>query len=96
MINKADLLWGRYNGGQHAPVGTYINLRNTTYHYLTSAGALPKDGTWHRVLPDGDETATEIAAAVNAALSTSYANDAFTARGSGNVVYEPGQMVNDA
>lgn len=96
MIDLAELVWGRYNGGQNAPIGTYINLRTMAYFQQASDGILPADGTWHPLSTNATLTTTQIASAVNAVLGTTFIASNFHARTSGDASPSPGQMSNDA
>jgi hypothetical protein len=95
MLDQADLIWGRYAGGSIAPIGSYLNLRTLCIFQQTADGALPIDGTFHRVDPSGTQTFASIATTVNAALGTSYTASSFHACGSGDSTLQ-GQGANDA
>ncbi|MBV9688134.1 MAG: hypothetical protein JO202_00315 [Ktedonobacteraceae bacterium] len=96
MLDLAELTWGRYNGGQTAPVGSYWNLRTNAIFQQTSDGALPQDGTFVRVDASGSQTFANIATTINGVLNTSYTSGSFHAQGSPDVIATPGSASNDA
>ena len=96
MLDLAELQYGRYNGGQTAPIGSYWNLRTMAIVQLTTDGTLPQDGTFCRVDPSGTQTFANIATALNALLGTSYVAGSFHAQSGADVISTPGQASNDA
>jgi|SRR6266702_2582105 hypothetical protein len=97
MMDLAELnSLGRYNGGQIAPAGTFVNLRTLAYFQQASDGALNADGTYIMLSQTSNLSASQIATAVNALIGTSHVSGDFHARNSGDAVHEPGQMTNDA
>jgi hypothetical protein len=96
MINLLELAFGRYNGGQAAPIGSYLNPRTMCVFQQTSDGALPQCGTFVRVDASGSQTLANIAISVNAILNTAYVAGSFHAYTSGDNISTPGMMTNDA
>ena len=96
MLDLLELNYGRYNGGQTAPIGSYLNPRTLAIVQLTSDGTLPQDGTFCRVDPSGTQTFANIATSLNALLNTSYTAASFHAQGTGDVIATPGTASNDA
>lgn len=96
MMDLAELTWGRYNSGQQAPIGTFVNFRTMDYYQQGSDGTLPADGTYCLVSTDNTKTAAQIATIVNAVLSTSFTSGSFHSRQSSDAVQQPGQATNDA
>ena len=96
MIDLAELTWGRYNGGQNAPIGTFVNLRTMEYYQQASDGTLPLDGTFYPISTSATLTAAQVATAVNNVLGTGYSAGNFHAHSAGDVSANPGQASNDA
>lgn len=96
MLDQLELAFGRYNGGQAAPIGSYLNPRTLAVFQQSSDGALPLDGTWVRVDPSGSQTFANIATTLNGVLGTNYSASSLHAQGSGDVLNYPGQASNDA
>ena len=96
MLDILELTYGRYNGGQTAPIGSYLNPRTLAIVQLSSDGALPQDGTFCRVDPSATQTFANIATALNTLLGTSYTSASFHAQGGGDVIANPGVGSNDA
>lgn len=96
MLDLAEFTWGRYNSGQIAPAGSYLNLRTLCVFQQTSDGNVPNDGTFFRVDPSGTQTFANIATTVNTVLGTSYTAASFHACTSGDNVTTPGQASDDA
>jgi hypothetical protein len=96
MLDLLELTYGMWNGGQTAPIGSYLNPRTLAIAQLTSDGTLPQDGTWVRVDSSGTQTFANIATALNALLGTSYTVASFHAQGSPDLIGNPGQASNDA
>ncbi len=96
MMNLLELTFGRYNGGQTAPIGSYLNPRTMCVFQQTSDGVLPQCGTFVRVDASGSQTFANIATSVNAVLNTAYTSASFHACSTGDNVAAPGMMVNDA
>ena len=96
MLDLAELTWGRYNSGQVAPAGSYLNLRTLCIFQQTSDGNVPNDGTFFRVDPSGTQTFANIATTVNGVLGTSYVAGSFHACAGGDNVTSAGQAANDA
>ena len=96
MLDQLELAFGRYNSGQTAPIGSYLNPRTLAIFQQSSDGALPLDGTWVRVDPSGTQTFANIATAVNSVLGTNYSASSLHAQGSGDVLNYPGQASDDA
>ena len=96
MLDLLELTYGRYNGGQTAPIGSYLNPRTLAIVQLTSDGTLPQDGTFCRVDASGTQTFANIATSLNTLLGTTYITASFHAQGSGDVITNPGSASNDA
>jgi hypothetical protein len=96
MLDILEFTYGRYNGGQTAPIGTYLNPRTMAIQQFTSDGTLPQDGTWCRVDASGTQTYANVATNLNALLGTSWTSGSFHAHSSGDLIPNPGQMSNDA
>jgi hypothetical protein len=96
MQDMLELVYGRYNGGQVAPIGSYLNPRTLAIVQLTADGTLPPDGTFVRVDPSGTQTFANIAAALNALLGTSYTAGSFHSGTGSDNISNPGQGSDDA
>ena len=96
MLDLLELTYGRYNGGQVAPIGSYLNPRTLAIVQLASDGTLPQDGTFCRVDPGATQTFANIATALNTLLGTAYTAASFHAQGGGDVIANPGVGSNDA
>jgi hypothetical protein len=96
MLDLLELTYGRYNGGQTGPIGSYLNPRTMAIYQLTSDGVLPQDGTWVRVDPSGTQTFANIATTLNTLLNTTYTSGSFHTHGSSDIIANPGQMSNDS
>jgi hypothetical protein len=96
MMDLAELTWGRYNSGQIAPIGSYVNFRTLAVEQLTSDDNLPADGTWCRVDPSGTQTFANIATTINSVLGTSYTAGSFHTQTAGDILANPGQASDDA
>ena len=96
MLDLLELTYGRYNGGQIAPIGSYLNPRTLAIVQLTADGALPQDGTFVRVDPSGTQTFANIATNLNALLGTGYTNASFHAGTGSDNVSNPGSGSDDA
>ena len=96
MLDLLELTYGRYNGGQVAPIGSYLNPRTLAIVQLTADGTLPQDGTFVRVDPSGTQTFANIATSLNTLLGTAYTTGSFHAQGGSDVIATPGQASNDA
>lgn len=96
MLDLLEFAFGRFNGGQTAPIGSYLNPRTLAIFQQTADGALPQDGTWVRVDASGTQTFANIATTVNGVLNTSYTSASFHAQGSPDLLANPGQASNDA
>jgi hypothetical protein len=96
MLDMLELTYGRYNGGQAAPIGSYLNPRTFAIFQQTADGVLPQDGTFVRVDPSGTQTFANIAAALNTLLNTSYTAASFHASGSPDTISNPGTGADDA
>ena len=44
MLDILEFNYGRYNGGQTAPIGSYLNPRTMAIFQQVSDGTLPQDG----------------------------------------------------
>jgi hypothetical protein len=87
---------GHYNGGQIAPIGTFVNLRTFEFFQQASDGALPADGDFYFLSQTSNLSASAIAAAVNNILGTSYTSSNFHAHGSPDLATSQGTGANDA
>lgn len=96
MLNQLELAFGRYNGGQIAPIGSYLNPRTLAIQQITADGTLPQDGIWVRVDASGTQTFANIATSVNSILGSSYNASSFHAHTAGDLLANPGQGANDA
>ena len=96
MLDLLEITYGRYNGGQIAPIGSYFNPRTMAIYQLTSDGTMPQDGTWVRVDPSGTQTFANIATNLNTLLNTTYTSANFHIQGSSDIIANPGQMSNDS
>jgi len=96
MLDLVELTYGRYNGGQIAPIGSYWNLRTMAIVQLAADGTLPLDGTFCRVDASATQTFTTIATALNSLLGTTYTAASFHTQGGGDVIANPGTASNDA
>lgn len=95
MINLLELTFGRYNGGQTAPIGSYLNPRTMCIFQQTSDGALPQCGTFVRVDSSGSQTLANIATTLNGVLNTTYTAGSFHTYSSADNSSMPGMMTND-
>ncbi len=96
MLDQAELVFGRYNGGQNAPIGSYWLPRTNAIFQQTSDGSLPNAGTWCPVTTSGTSTLAQCATALNSGLGRSDFNAAsLHTYTSGDNVTVPGQMTND-
>ena len=96
MLDLLEMTYGRYNGGDTAPIGSYICMRNLSIFQQAADGVLPKAGTWVRVDSSGTQTFANIATTLNTLLNTSYTSGSFHAEGSPDLIGNPGQATNDA
>ena len=96
MLDILELTYGRYNGGQTTPIGSYLNPRTLAIVQQTSDGALPQDGTFCRVDPSGTQTFANIATNLNALLGTSYTAASFHAGTGSDKTPTPGTGSDDA
>jgi hypothetical protein len=96
MIDLAEFLWSRYNSGQQAPIGTFVNFRTLEYYQQASDGALPQDGTFCLISSNATLTAAQIATTINSGLGTAYTSASFHAHGGGDAAGNPGQASDDA
>jgi hypothetical protein len=96
MLDILEFTYGRYNGGQTAPIGSYLNPRTMAIKQLVADGTLDPDGTWCRVDPSGTQTFANIATALNALLGTSYTAGSFHAATGSDNVSNPGTGGDDA
>ena len=96
MLDLLELTYGRWNGGQTAPIGSYLNARTNSIFQQASDGVLPQAGTWVRVDASGTQTFANIATTLNNLLNTSYTSGSFHAEGSPDLIGNPGQASNDA
>ncbi len=96
MLDILEFVFGRYNGGDTAPIGSYLNPRTMAIKQFTSDGTLPQDGTWCRVDPSGTQTFANIATTLNTLLNTTYTSGSFHTHTSADLTQQPGQMSNDA
>lgn len=96
MLDLAELTWGRYNSGQVAPIGSYLNLRTFEIVQQTVDGNMPLDGTFYRVDPSGTQTFANIATTVNGVLGTAYTSASFHAAGSSDHATSSGAASDDA
>ena len=96
MMDMLELNFGRYNGGQVAPIGSYLNPRTMCIFQQTADGALPADGTFVRVDASGSQTFANIATTLNNVLGASYTAGSFHAQSGADLSPSPGQASNDA
>ena len=96
MLDILELTYGRYNGGQTAPIGSYLNPRTLAIVQLSADGTLPNDGTFCRVDSSATQTFPNIATALNTLLGTAYTAASFHAQGGGDVIANPGVGSDDA
>ncbi len=96
MLDLLELTYGRYNGGQIAPIGSYLNPRTLAIVQLASDGTLPQDGTFVRVDPSATQTFANIATNLNTLLGTSYTAASFHAGTSADNIANPGSASDDA
>jgi hypothetical protein len=97
MLDILEFVYGRYNGGDTAPAGSYLNPRTMAIYQLNGVdGTLPKDGTWCRIDPSGAQTFANIATTLNTLLNTTYTSGSFHAHTNTDLAQQPGQMTNDA
>ncbi|GAC1363801.1 MAG: hypothetical protein NVS2B12_20160 [Ktedonobacteraceae bacterium] len=96
MLDVLELTYGRFNGGQVAPIGSYLNPRTLCIVQLATDGALPLDGTFVRVDPSATQTYANIASALNTLLGTTYSAGSFHSCAGGDTLGNPGQASNDA
>lgn len=96
MLDMLELTYGRYNGGQTVPAGSYLNPRTLCIFQTASDAALPQDGTFCRVDVSGTQTFANIASSLNTLLGSSYTAGSFHACTGGDSVASPGTMSNDA
>ncbi len=91
-----ELAYGRYNGGQTVPAGSYFNPRTFCIAQFTTDGVLPPDGIFVRVDGSGTQTFAAIATSLNALLNTTYTAASFHACGANDSIANTGTMANDA
>ncbi len=96
MLDMLEFTYGRFNGGQTVPAGSYLNPRTLCIFQTASDGALPQDGTFCRVDASGTQTFANIATNLNALLGTSYTAASFHACIGGDAAQSPGTMSDDA
>ena len=96
MLDVLELNFGRFNGGQTVPAGSYLNPRTLCVFQTTSDATLPQDGTFCRVDASGSQSFANIATTLNALLGTSYTSGSFHACAGGDAVTSPGMMSDDA
>ena len=96
MLDILELNYGRYNGGQIAPIGSYLNPRTMAIFQQAADGTLPQDGTWCRVDASGTQTFANIATTLNTLLNTTYTSGSFHAQGSPDLISNPGTGGDDA
>jgi hypothetical protein len=96
MLDLLELTYGRWNGGQIAPIGSYFCARTNSIFQQAADGVLPQAGTWVRVDASGTQTFANIATTLNTLLNTSYTAGSFHAEGSPDLLTNPGQASNDA
>jgi hypothetical protein len=95
MLDILEFVFGRYNGGDTVPIGSYLNPRTMAIKQFTSDGILPQSGTWCRVDPSGTQTFGNIATTLNTLLNTTYTSGSFHAHTIADLAQQPGQMSND-
>lgn len=96
MMDLAEFTWGRYNGGQVVPTGSYVELRTLAYVQSTSDQTLPQDGIFFRVGTAGNESAATLATTLNGVLGTSYTGSSLHSATGADNVPQPGTGANDA
>ncbi|HEX4207872.1 MAG TPA: hypothetical protein VHZ51_27470 [Ktedonobacteraceae bacterium] len=96
MQDLLELMYGRYNGGQVAPIGSYLNTRTLAIVQLTTDGTLPLDGTFVRVDSSATQTFDNIATNLNAIAGTNYTAASFHTATAGDNIGNPGQASDDA
>lgn len=98
MLDQAELVFGRYNSGQRAPLGSFWNPRTNAIFQQASDGNLPNAGTWCPVTTSGASTLAQCATAINGGLGRSdfTAATLHTYSSPNDDVAVPGQMTNDA
>jgi hypothetical protein len=96
MLDQLELAFGRFNGNQTAPVGSYLNPRTLAIFQQASDGTLPTDGTWVRVDPSGTQTLAVIATTVNSVLNSTYSAASFHTQAAGDLLGNPGMASDDA
>lgn len=96
MLDVLELTYGRYNGGQIVPAGSYFNPRTLCIFQTASDTTLPQDGTFCRVDASPTQTFANIATTLNLLLGSSYTAASFHACNSGDAIFAPGSMSNDA
>jgi len=80
MLDLAELVFfGRYNGQQIGPIGTYVNFRVLAYYQSAVDSNLPQAGTWILLNQNAALTAAQIAAQVNGGLGTAFTAGSLTA-----------------
>jgi len=72
MTDMLELTYGRFRGGQAAPVGTYLNPHTLDIIQLTTDGTLPGGGIFVRVDPSATQEYKTIAETLNTILGTAY------------------------
>lgn len=96
MLDILEFNYGRYNGGQTVPAGSYLNPRTLCIFQTTSDASLPQDGTFCRVDPSGSQTFANIATTLNTLLGTSYTSGSFHACAGGDAAQSAGTGADDA
>jgi hypothetical protein len=96
MMNQAELLWGRFNSSNPAPIGSYVNFRTMAVFQQATDGNVPAAGTWCRVDPNNAATLASLATTINTALGTSFTSSNLHSYSAVDNVTSPGQMTNDA
>lgn len=98
LFNAENTAFGRYFGGQNAPIGTFWNPRTMAYFQQSSDGLLPADGNiWIMITTSGSSTTTQIATAVNLLVAgAAYVAGSFHSRTSADNATAPGIGANDA
>jgi len=96
MLDLLELTYGRYNGGQTAPIGSYLCPRTMAIFQQSSDGVLPQDGTWVRVDPSGSQSLANIATTLNALLNTTYTASSLHIQTNADLSSSPGTGSNDA
>src|SRR2546429_1782115 len=96
MLNSLEMLFGRLNGGNVGPIGSYLNPRTMCIFQTTIDATLPQAGTWCRVDASGTQTFANIATSINTALGSTYTAASFHSYTAADNVTSPGQMTNDA